>query len=164
MDVFKQLHINIPFSEAWEQMPKYVKFMKDMLTRKKRHKDKETILLDANCSAIIKQTLPMKEFDPGRVTLSVSIGDTYKGNGLIDLGPSINLIPLSIVKRLRNVKIESTRMTLQLADKSTTSPYGVAKDMVVKVDKFLFPVDFVVLDMEEDHDGPLILGRQFRKT
>ena len=60
--------------------------------------------------------------------------------------------------------MESTRMNLQLADKSTISPYGVVKDMVVKVDEYLFPVDFVVIDMKEDRDIPLILGRPFMKT
>ena len=108
--------------------------------------------------------MPKKEGDPGRVTLPVTIGEVYVGKGLIDLGSSINLIPLSIVKRLGNVELRSTRMTLQLADKSTTCPHGVALDLLVKVDKFFFPVDFVVIDMEEDMDAPLILGRPFMKT
>ena len=164
MDIFKQLQINIPFADALEQMPRYAKFMKDILTKKRRHVEDETILLDARCSAIIQKTLPRKESDPGRVVLPVTIGSTYTGNGLIDLGSSINLIPLSIVKRLGNVEIKSTRMTLQLADKSTTLPYGIAKDMLVKVDKFLFPVDFVIVEMDEDRDVPLILGRPFMKT
>ncbi|XP_058726118.1 uncharacterized protein LOC131597437 [Vicia villosa] len=164
MDIFKQLQVNIPFSEALEQMPKYAKFMKDILTKKKRYSEEETILLDARCSAIIQKTLPKKEADPGRVTLPVTIGGHYIGNGLVDLGSSINLILLSIIKRLGNIEMKPTRMTLQLADKSLTSPYGVAQDMLVKVDKFLFPVDFVVLDMEEDRDVPLILGRPFMKT
>ncbi|XP_058745990.1 uncharacterized protein LOC131618849 [Vicia villosa] len=164
MDIFKQLQINIPFAEALEHMPKYAKFLKDILTKKKRYPDNETIMLDAQCSAIIQRTLPRKETGPGRVILPVTIGGTYIGNGLIDLGSSINLIPLSIIKRLGNIEMKSTRMTLQLADKSTTSPYGVAQDILVKVDKFLFPVDFVVVDMEEDRDVPLILGRPFMKT
>ncbi|XP_058741531.1 uncharacterized protein LOC131613911 [Vicia villosa] len=164
MDIFKQLQINIPFAEALEHMPKYAKFLKDILTKKKRYSDNETIMLDAQCSAIIQRTLPRKETDPGRVILPVTIGGTYIGNGLIDLGSSINLIPLSIIKRLGNIEMKSTRMTLQLADKSTTSPYGVAQDILVKMDKFLFPVDFVVVDMEEDRDVPLILGRPFIKT
>ncbi|XP_058745879.1 uncharacterized protein LOC131618729 [Vicia villosa] len=147
-----------------EQMPKYAKFMKDILTKKKRYSEEETILLDARCSAIIQKTLPKKEADPGRVTLPVTIGGHYIGNGLVDLGSSINLIPLSIINRLGNIEMKPTRMTLQLADKSLTSPYGVAQDMLVKVDKFLFPVDFVVVDMEEDRDVPLILGRPFMKT
>ncbi|XP_058725862.1 uncharacterized protein LOC131597169 [Vicia villosa] len=164
MDIFKQLQVNIPFSEALEQMPKYAKFTKDILTKKKRYSEEETILLDARCSAIIQKTLPKKEADPGRVTLPVTIGGHYIGNGLVDLGSSINLIPLSIIKRLGNIEMKPTQMTLQLADKSLTSPYGVAQDMLVKVDKFLFPVDFVVVDMEEDRDVPLILGRPFMKT
>ncbi|XP_058732944.1 uncharacterized protein LOC131604530 [Vicia villosa] len=164
MDIFKQLQVNIPFSEALEQMLKYAKFMKDILTKKKRYSEEETILLDARCSAIIQKTLPKKEADPGRVTLPVTIGGHYIGNGLVDLGSSINLIPLSIIKRLGNIEMKPTRMTLQLADKSLTSPYGVAQDMLVKVDKFLFSVDFVVVDMEEDRDVPLILGRPFMKT
>jgi hypothetical protein len=65
---------------------------------------------------------------------------------------------------LGNVDIKPAKMTLQLADKSTTAPYGVAQDMLVKVDKFFFPVDFIIIDMEEDDDAPLILGRPFMKT
>ena len=81
MDIFKQLQINIPFSEALEQMPKYAKFMKDILTKKKRYTDQETIMVDASCSAIIQHTLPRKECDPGRVTLPVTIGNIYVAMG-----------------------------------------------------------------------------------
>ena len=119
MDIFKQLQINIPFSEALEQMSKYAKFMKDILTKRRKYSEPETIILAPNCSAIIQRTLPKKEVDPGRVTLRVIIGDVYVGNGLIDLGSSITLIPLSIVKRLGNIEMKAIRMTLQLTDKST---------------------------------------------
>ncbi|XP_058764881.1 uncharacterized protein LOC131638338 [Vicia villosa] len=163
MEIFKQLQINIPFSEAIAQMPKYAKFMKDILTKKKRPEEEEVVVLDAQCSAIVS-CLPQKATDPGRVTLPVTIGNQHIGNGLIDLGSSINIIPLSIVKRLGNIEMKSTRMTLQLANKSATLPYGVAQDMLVKVDKFLFLVDFVVIDMEEDKESPIILGRPFMKT
>ncbi|XP_058762162.1 uncharacterized protein LOC131635553 [Vicia villosa] len=163
-DEEEELIVENEGEKTLEQMPEYAKFMKDILTKKKRYSEEETILLDARCSAIIQKTLPKKEADPGRVTLPVTIGCHCIGNGLIDLGSSINLIPLSIIKRLGNIEMKPTRMTLQLADKSLTSPYGVAQDMLVKVDKFLFPVDFVVVDMEEDRDVPLILGRPFMKT
>ncbi|XP_058750175.1 uncharacterized protein LOC131623151 [Vicia villosa] len=161
MDIFRQLQINISFSKALEQMPKCAKFMNDILTKKKRYTDQETIILDANCSAIIQQTLPQKESDPVRVTLLVTIGDVHVGKGLVYLGSSINLIPLSMVKRLGILDMKATKMTLQLADKSTTHSHGVAEYFIVKVDKFLFPVDFVVIDMEEDIDTPLILVRPF---
>ncbi|XP_058766160.1 uncharacterized protein LOC131639706 [Vicia villosa] len=136
----------------------------NMLTKKKKYTDEETVVLDAHCSAIIQKTPPRKEADPGRVILPITIGGNYISNGLVDLGSSINLIPLSVVKRLGNIEMKHTRITLQLADKSIISPYGVVQDMLVKVDKFLFPVDFVVVDMEEDLDVPLILGRPFMKT
>jgi hypothetical protein len=120
--------------------------------------------LDASCSAIIQRTLPTKEKDPGRVTLPVSIGKVNVGKALIDLGSSINLIPLSVIERIGGLEIRGTRMTLQLADKSITRPSGIAEDVLVKVDKFMFPIDFVVMDIEEDDDVPLILGRSFMKT
>ncbi|CAJ2677728.1 unnamed protein product [Trifolium pratense] len=164
MDIFKRLQINIPFSEALEQMPTYAKFMKEILTKKRRYNDDEVIQLDASCSAIIQRTLPTKEKDPGRVTLPVTIGNVNVGKALIDLGSSINLIPLSVIKRVGGLDITRTRMTLQLADKSITHPSGMAEDVLVKVDKFMFPIDFVVMDIEEDDDVPLILGRPFMKT
>ncbi|XP_058776829.1 uncharacterized protein LOC131651181 [Vicia villosa] len=129
MEIFKQLQINIPFSKAIAQMPKYAKFMKDILTKKKRPEEKEVVVLDAQCSAIVSR-LPQKARDPERVTLPVTIGSQNIGNGLIDLGSSINLIPLSIVMRLGNIEMKLTRTTLPLADKSTTLPYGVAQDIV----------------------------------
>ncbi|XP_058783297.1 uncharacterized protein LOC131657974 [Vicia villosa] len=135
-----------------------------MLIKKKGHKDEETVVLDAQCSAVIQRTTPRKESDPGRVTLPLNIEGNFTGDGLIDLGSSINLIPLSIVKKLGNIVMTPTRMTLQLADKSITSPYGVVQDLLVKVDKFFFSVDFVVVDMEEDHEVPVILGKPFMKT
>jgi len=161
LDIFKKLEINIPFAEALEQMPTYAKFMKEILSKKRRYNDEETIQLDANCSAIIQRRLPRKERDPGRVTLPVAIGIVNVGKALIDLGSSINLILYSVVKRVGGLDIKLTRMTLQLADKSVARPMGIAEDVLEKVDKFVFPVDFVVMDIEEDDDVPLILGRAF---
>ncbi|XP_058775809.1 uncharacterized protein LOC131650086 [Vicia villosa] len=164
LDIFSRLQINIPFSEVLEQMPTYAKFMKDIITKKGRFTDQEVITVDACYSAIIQRTLPKKESDLGKVTLPVTINDVYVGKGLIDLGSSIILIPLSLVKKLGNIELKEKRITLQLADKFTTHPHGIAEDLLVKVDKFFFLVDFVVIDMEEDHDTLLIFGRPFMKT
>ncbi|GAU10100.1 hypothetical protein TSUD_419960, partial [Trifolium subterraneum] len=163
LDIFKRLQISLPFSEALEQMPTYAKFMKEILTKKKIINE-ETIHLDASCSAIIQRTLPTKEKDPGRVTLPVTIGNVNVGKALIHLGSSINLIPLSVIERIGGLEIRGTRMTLQLDDKTIKRPSGIAEDVLVKVDKFMFPIDFVVMDIEEDDDVPLILGRSFMKT
>ncbi|XP_058746016.1 uncharacterized protein LOC131618877 [Vicia villosa] len=135
-----------------ERMEKRKSAKKKMSENKKKYTDEKMVLLDAQCSAVIQRATPRKESDPGRVTLPLNIGGNFTGDGLIDLGSSINLIPLSIVKKLGNIVMKPTKMTLQLADKSITSPYGVVQDLLVKVDKFFFPVDFVVVDMEEDHE------------
>jgi len=164
MDVLKRLQINISFTEALEQMPTYAKFMKELLTKKRKIPDQETIKLEAGCSAIIQKSLPQKSRDPGSFTLPVTIGNLIVGRALLDLGASINLIPLSMLKKIGEVEVRPTRMTLQLADRSIKNPYGIVEDMIVMVDKFLFPVDFVVMDMEEDAEVPMILGRPFMKT
>lgn len=98
------------------------------------------------------------------MTLPVTIGNMNVGKTLIDLGSSINLIPLSIIKTIGDLDMKNIRMTLQLADKSVTKPSDISEDVLVKVDKFLFPIDLVVMDMEGDDDIPMILGHPFMKT
>jgi len=82
----------------------------------------------------------------------------------IDLGASINLMPLSMCRRLGELEIMPTQMTLQLADRSITRPYGVIEDVLVRVKHFIFPTDFVVMDISKDIDIPVILGRPFMLT
>ena len=161
MEVVKKQHINIPFSNALEQMPSYVKFMKDILSQKRRLADFETVNLTEECSAILQKKLPQKLKDPGSFTLPCTIGNVIFERALCDLGASINLMPLSIFKRLGLGEACPTKVTLQLADRSLKHPRGVIEDVLVKVDKFIFPADFIVLDMEEDKEIPIILGRPF---
>ena len=164
MEVFNKLHINIPFADALEQMPSYVKFMKDILSKKRRQSDFETVNLTVECSAILKRKLPQKLKDPGIFTIPCTIGNAIFERALCDLGASINLMPLSILRRLGLGEACPTTVTLQLADRSLKHPRGVIEDVLVKVDKFIFPTDFIVLDMEEDKEIPIILGRPFLAT
>ena len=164
MDVFKKLHINIPFADALEQMPSYVKFMKDILSQKRRLADFETVNLTKECSAILQRKLPQKLKDPGSFTIPCTIGNAIFEKALCDLGASINLMPLSIFRRLGLGEARPTTVTLQLADRSLKHPRGIIEDVLVKVDKFIFPADFIVLDMEEDKEIPIILGRPFLAT
>jgi len=163
-EILKNLQINIPFTEALQQMPIYACFLKEMLTKKRKFPEEERVELEAGCSAIIQKTIPQKSCDPGSFTLPISVGNLYIGKALLDLGASINLIPLSMLKKIGEIDVRPTQMTLQLADRSIKHPYGVVEDLLVKIDKFLFPVDFVVMDIVEDLDVPLILGRPFMKT
>ncbi|XP_073019313.1 uncharacterized protein [Primulina eburnea] len=91
-------------------------------------------------------------------------GTSFFAKALCDLGASINLMPYSCFEKLGIGEVKPTTISLQLADRSIKFPRGVVEDVLVKVDKFIFPVDFVVLDMEEDREIPLILGRPFLAT
>ncbi|KAG4990797.1 hypothetical protein JHK87_024254 [Glycine soja] len=139
-------------------MPLYSKFMKDILTKKGKYIDNENIVVGGNCNAIIQRKLPKKFKDPGSVTIPCTIGKEAVNKALIDLGASINLMPLSMCRRIGNLKIDPTKMMLQLVDRSITRPYGVVEDVLVKVHHFTFPMDFVIMDIEEDTEIPLILG------
>ena len=161
MEVFKKININIPFTYALEKMPSYVKFVKDILSRKRRLSEFETVNLTEECSAILKRKLPLKLKDPGSFTIPCKIGNSIFERAICDFGASINLLPLSIFRRLGLGEARPTTVTLQLADRSLKHPRGVIDDVLVKVVKFIFPADFIVLDMEEDKEIPIILGRPF---
>lgn len=164
LDIFKKLEITIPFGEVLQQMPLYSKFLKDLLTKKGKYIHSDNIVVECNCSVVIQRILPPKYKDPGSVTIPCSIGVMSVGKALIGLGASINLMPLSMCRRIGELEILPTRMTLQLADRSITRPYGVVEDVLVKVRQFTFPVDFVIMDIEEDAEIPLILGHPFMLT
>ena len=154
----------MPFVDALAQMPKYVKFMKQILSNKKKLEEYETVALTEECSAILQKKLPPKLQDPGSFTIPCSIGNFDCEQALCDLGASINLMPLSVFRKLGIGDCSPTTITLQMADRSVKHPKGIIEDVLVKVDKFIFPVDFVVLDMEEDKNIPIILGRPFLAT
>ncbi|GJV66412.1 reverse transcriptase domain-containing protein [Tanacetum coccineum] len=117
-----------------------------------------------NCSAMLLKKLPEKLGDPGKFLIPCNFPGMDVCHALADLGASINLMPLSIWKKLSLPELTPTRMTLELADRSITYPKGLAEDVFVKVRKFHFPTDFVVVDFEADPRVPLILGRSFLRT
>ncbi|XP_057452805.1 uncharacterized protein LOC130744657 [Lotus japonicus] len=160
MEVFKKLHINIPFADALEQMPLYTKFTKDILHKRRWLKDvDETVVLTEECSAILQRKMPKKRRDPGSFTTPVVVEGVTEVEALCDLGASINLMPLTMYERLNLGEVTPpTMLSLQMADHSLKTPYGIVEDVMIKVDKYVFSVDFLVLDMEEDEKIPLILG------
>ena len=112
MDIFKQLHINIPFAEALEQMLGYVKFKKDILSKKRKLEDYETDALLEECTPILQNKLPPKLKDPGTFTIPCAIGNAVFKRALCDLGASINLMPWSIFKKLKFGEASPTTITL----------------------------------------------------
>ncbi|KAJ9538934.1 hypothetical protein OSB04_031667 [Centaurea solstitialis] len=118
LDVFKELHINIPFVEAIEQMPLYAKFLKDILSKKKKLDDFETVAFTEGYDTLMTKTIPPKLKDPGCFTIPVSIGGKQIGKALCDLGASINLMPLSVFSSLGIGEVRPTSVTILLADKT----------------------------------------------
>ena len=116
--MFKQLHINIPLVEALAQMPKYAKFVKDLLTNKRKLEDLGTVTLSGNCSAVIEKKLPKKLTDPGSFIIPCMLGDGMEESALADSGASINVMPYNLFLKLGLEDLRPTRMTLQLADRS----------------------------------------------
>ena len=106
----------------------------------------------------------MKMQDLGSLIIPCTIGNVEFKKVLCYSGASINLMPLSVVKRLNLGELTSTAMTLQMVDRTMTHLKGVLEDVLIKVGKFIFPVDFVVMDMEEDTQVLLLLGRPFLAT
>ncbi|KAL0417452.1 UNVERIFIED_CONTAM: Retrovirus-related Pol polyprotein from transposon.6 [Sesamum radiatum] len=145
-------------------MPSYAKFLKEVISNKRKWENGETVKLNEECSAILQNKLPPKLKDPGSFSIPCTIGDMNFEKALCDLGASINLMPYSIFAKLGMHELTPTIVTLQLADRSIKYPRGIIEDVLVKVGKFVIPVDFVVLDMEEDANTPLILGRPFLAT
>ena len=164
LDMFKKIEINIPFSEALTQIPLYVKFMKEILSRKRKIAKEEIVSLTATCSAVIQNSLSEKMQDPGSFTIPCEIGHADVGKALCDSGANINLMPLSIPKRLSLGELTPTVMTLQMEDRTLAHSEGILEDVLIKVGKFIFLVDFVVIDIKEDKQVPLLLGRPFLAT
>ena len=102
--------------------------------------------------------------DPRSFTIPCTIGNHEFGRALYDSGASINLIPSSVARRLSLGELTPTNLTLQMADRSIVKPEGIIEDLNVKVEKFIFPVDFVVINMGEDKHVPPLLGRSFLAT
>ena len=102
--------------------------------------------------------------DLGSFTIPFTIGNHEFGKALCDSGASINLMPLLVVKRLSLVELTPTTLSLQMVNRSMTQPEGILEDVLIKVGKFIFPIDFMVIDMEEDKKVSLLLRRPFLTT
>ncbi|GJR68452.1 DNA-directed DNA polymerase [Tanacetum coccineum] len=142
LENLKQLHINNPFTEALAQMPKYAKFLKGLLSNKARLEEACTITMNERCSAVLLNKLLSKEKDLGSFTIPCDIGHLHIDNALADLGASISLMPYKMYEKLSLGEPKPTRMSLELANRSIQYPRGIAEDVLIKIDKFVLPIDF----------------------
>ncbi|XP_010248013.1 PREDICTED: uncharacterized protein LOC104590935 [Nelumbo nucifera] len=164
LGVFQKLHINIPLLDAISQMPSYAKILKEIISNKRKLEEFDMVKLNEECLAILQNKLPPKLKDSWSFSIPCTIGEINFDKALCDLGASINLMPFSFFKKFGLKEPTPTTFSLQLADRSIKYPRGVVENVLIKVDKFIFLVDFIILDMEEDYDMPLILGRLFLAT
>jgi hypothetical protein len=148
--------------DAIQQIPSYAKFLKDLVTVKRKTNVPKKAFMTEQVSAILQCKLPLKYKDPGCPTITCMIGVSQIERALLDLGASVNLLPYSVYLQLRPGELKPTSMTLQLADRSVKVPQGIVEDVLIKVDKFYFPVDFIMLDTEPvqviGSEIPMILG------
>ena len=168
LEVLRQVKVNIPLLDMIKQVPTYAKFLKDLcIVKRGLNVDKKAFLTE-QVSAIIQCKTLVKYKDPGYPTISVNIGGTCMEKALLDLGASVNLLPYSMYKQLGLGELKPTSITLSLADRSIKIPKGTVEDVLIQVDKFYYPVDFVVLDTKPAAAGanyvPIILGRPFLDT
>nr|GEY18068.1 reverse transcriptase domain-containing protein [Tanacetum cinerariifolium] len=161
VEIFRNLHFNLSFADALLHMPKFALMFKSLLNNKEKLFYLATTPVNENCSAVILKKLPEKLGDPRKFLIPYNFPELDECLALADLGASINLMPLSIWKKLSLLELTPTQMILELVDRSTTQPAGIAEDVFVKVGKFHFPTNFVVVDYVVDPRVPLILGRPF---
>ncbi|XP_015971397.1 uncharacterized protein LOC107494869 [Arachis duranensis] len=164
LEIFQKLHINIPFAEVLEKMHLYIAYLKSALSEKKALKGDESVILTKECSALIQRKLPKKMPDLGSFLIPCTIGTITSEKSLLDLKSSINLTPLSVMRKLEIQEAQHTKIALEMADKSRKQAYGLWESVLVKVSKLFLPVDFVILDMKEDTEDSIILGRPFLAT
>nr|GEU51132.1 reverse transcriptase domain-containing protein [Tanacetum cinerariifolium] len=164
MEIFRDLHFELSFADALVHMPKFAPMFKKLLNNKDKLIELTKTPLNENYFAVVLKKLSEKLGDPGRFLIPCDFSEFDNCLALSDLGASINLMPLSIWKKLRLLTLNDTRMVLELADRTISKPTGVAENVFVKVGKFYFPADFVFLDFITDPRVPLILGRPFLST
>ncbi|XP_047949020.1 uncharacterized protein LOC125194847 [Salvia hispanica] len=165
MEIFGKLEINLPFLQALN-LPTFSKLIKEFIAGKTKLDGK--IVIGENVSVRIqKRRMPSKCTNPGMFTLPISLGDIKIEHAMCDLGASINMLPLSIYKKLIGVSLVDTKVVIQLADRTCISPEGVLENMKVKVHDFLYPADFHVIKMRDNESAEssgVLLGRPFLRT
>ncbi|XP_050897594.1 uncharacterized protein LOC127104457 [Lathyrus oleraceus] len=145
-------------------MPSYGKFLKEILSNKKKLEDNETVTLTAECIAIIQNNMPPKLKDPSSFSIPCVIGKFIIDKALCDLGAKVSLMPLSICERLKTGEVRPTRMYLQLAGRFVKFLVGMLENIPIRIGQFYIPTEFIIMDIKADSNIPIILGRPFLAT
>ena len=164
-ETFKRADVNVPLLKLIDNVPAYAQFLKNLCLHKRRFAANEKFQLHEEVSAIIQHRLPQRKQDFGSFIVGCRIGKESFDGTIMDMGTSINIMPLATYQRLAIGPLKTTSVSLELADGATRLPVGIVEDVLIRVNKFILPADFVVLDMNEDvhmdEECPIILGKHF---
>ena len=164
IEALKETTINIPLEEAIKYIPSFSKYVKELCTP---HRRPTRIKLSESVSSILLNEIPQKKKDPGAPLITCDIGGMKFSRSLLDSGASVNLLPKALYDKFKFGELEPIFLELQLADGSIKQPLGILEDVMVRVEHCIFPVDFIVAEMNvPDHlsRAPIILGRPFLAT
>ncbi|CAN6440609.1 unnamed protein product [Victoria cruziana] len=168
LETFRVIRINLPLLDAIQQVPAYARFLKELCTRKRKgRRVPECVMLSEGTSSLLQRRLPPKLEDPGASIIPCVLRDIHIERALLDLGASVNVLPGFFYDAFGLEGLRPTSMTIQMADSSVKKPRGVLEDVLLKIEDFILPIDFIVLDMEgvdAEHQTPIILGRPFLTT
>jgi hypothetical protein len=134
---------------------------------KRKRNVKKKAFLAKQVTVILQNNNALKYKDPGCPIISCFIGEHKIERALLDLGASVNVLPYSVFRSLNLGELKPTSVTLLLADRFVKVPRGMVENVLVQVDKFIYLVDFIVLDtqpVEACNSIPVILERPFLAT
>jgi hypothetical protein len=168
LDELKNVYIKIPLLQAIKDIPIYTKAMKDICLKKLARKriDPQTIHVIGHLAGLMTNTISMEKYvDPGIPKVTTIINNIQIPNTLIDLGAAINVMTLETMRTLQLINLQHTTIVLELADRSKVIPKGILEDIIVSLDSWEYPVDFLVLQPKSNLGGhPIILGRPWLAT
>ncbi|XP_015940016.1 uncharacterized protein LOC107465552 [Arachis duranensis] len=160
-EILRKLQVNITFAEVLEKKSPHMAYLKTAISDKMALKGDETVILTKKCSTLVQKKVPPKMPDPGSFLIPCTIWTITFEKALCDIGSNTNLKPLFVMKKLGNQGVHSTRISLEMVDKSLKLAYGMVENVLVKVEDLYLPADFMILDTREDKDNSIILGRPF---
>ncbi|XP_071712821.1 uncharacterized protein [Rutidosis leptorrhynchoides] len=164
-NMFNKINVNIPLIDLLKENLHFGKCLQTLLSNKGKDAEKSSRFIIKECKAIFqKYDIPEKLGEPGSITVPCSFNNSRIYQALADTGASINLMPYSLYKRLGLEELTPTKMSIYLADSSFNYPMGIAENIPVKIDRFTFFADLVILEMKENDKIPIILGRPFLRT
>ena len=167
LETFRKVEVNILLLDAIKQVLRYIKFLKELCSNKRKLSGNEKVNLEENVSAILQRKLPPKCKDLDTFTIPYTIGNTIFERCMLDLRALISVMPYSIYNSLNLGPMEETGIIIQLADRSNAYPKGVVEDVLVQVNELVFLADFYIFEMEDEslpNPTTILLGQPFLKT